>query len=264
MTRSEQAYQLAHEQYAALGVDTEQALKTLAATAVSMHCWQGDDVTGFEKSGSLDGGIAATGNYPGKARTPDELRADLDLAFALIPGAKRINLHALYAETGSQRIDRDALEPAHFANWMAWARDRRLGMDFNPSCFAHPKASSGLTLSHPDADTRAFWIRHCQVARRIGAAMGRAAGSPTVTNVWIPDGSKDTPVDRATPRARLAAARSDVSISAWTTSTPASTASRRGSSGHATRRKHFYRRCSNLRTNCANWRLRAILPAGSR
>jgi L-rhamnose isomerase len=204
MARGGSSYALAREQYAALGVDTEQALRKLARVAVSLHCWQGDDVGGFEKSGSLDGGLAATGNYPGKARTPEELRSDLDQALALIPGRKRINLHAIYAETNGKRVDRDDLEPAHFANWIAWAKRQKLGMDFNPSCFAHPKAASGLTLSHPDKAVRNFWIRHCRAARRIGAAMGKATGTPAVTNVWIPDGSKDTPFDRQGPRERLA------------------------------------------------------------
>ena len=206
----EQAYALAREQYAALGVDAEQALQKLAKVPVSLHCWQGDDVGGFEKSGSLDGGLAATGNYPGKARNPQELRGDLDQALSLIPGRKRINLHAIYAETGGKKVDRDALEPAHFANWIAWAKAQQLGMDFNPSCFAHPKAASGLTLSHPDAAIRAFWIRHCQASRRIGAAMGQAVGAPAITNIWIPDGSKDTPVDRQGPRSRLMAALDEV------------------------------------------------------
>ena len=210
MDPHEQAYRLATEQYAAGGVDAEQALRTLATTPISLHCWQGDDVAGFEKSGSLDGGIAATGNFPGKARTPEELRADLGQALALIPGSKRINIHALYAETGGKRVDRDALEPAHFANWIAWAREQRLGMDFNPSCFSHPQAADGLTLSHPDPAIRAFWVRHCQVSRRIAADMGRAVGSPAVTNVWIPDGSKDTPVDRLGPRERLVVALDEV------------------------------------------------------
>ncbi|MFZ4394249.1 MAG: L-rhamnose isomerase [Kiritimatiellia bacterium] len=210
MKHHEQAYGLAREQYAALGVDTEQALLKLGAVPLSLHCWQGDDVCGFEKSGSLDGGIAATGNYPGKARTPQELRADFEQALAVIPGRKRINLHALYAETGGKRVERDALLPAHFANWIAWAKEHQLGMDFNPSCFAHPQAASGLTLSHPDATVRAFWVRHCQAARRIGAAMGQATGTPAVTNVWIPDGSKDTPFDRHAPRLRLLAALDEV------------------------------------------------------
>jgi len=204
MTTQPSAYTLARAQYAALGIDTEAALNILAGIPVSLHCWQGDDVGGFERSASLDGGIAATGHYPGKARTPEELRADLDLVLKLVPGASRINLHAMYAETRGQRIDRDGLEPEHFANWIAWAQARHIGMDFNPSFFAHPRAASGLTLSHPDAATRAFWVRHGQACRRIGAAMGRAVGSPAITNVWIPDGSKDTPFDRQGPRERLA------------------------------------------------------------
>jgi L-rhamnose isomerase len=210
MDARESAFRLATDQYAALGVNVEQALQTLASTPISLHCWQGDDVAGFESSGALDGGIAATGNYPGKARTADELRADIRQALALIPGRKRLNLHALYAETGGRRVDRDALEPAHFTAWIAWAREQSLGLDFNPSCFAHPRAADGLTLSHPDPAIRAFWVRHCQASRRIGAAMGRATGSATVTNVWIPDGSKDTPADRQGPRERLVAALDEV------------------------------------------------------
>ena len=206
----EQAYQLARAQYALLGVNTEQALAKLETIPISLHCWQGDDVGGFEKSGRLDGGLAATGNYPGKARTPQELRTDLEQALALIPGRKRINIHAIYAETDGKHVERDALEPAHFANWMAWATEQRLGMDFNPSCFAHPQASSGLTLSHADAAIRAYWVRHCQAARRIAAAMGQASGSPAITNFWIPDGSKDTPFDRKGPRERLIAALDEV------------------------------------------------------
>jgi L-rhamnose isomerase len=204
------AYALAREQYAGLGVDTEEALKTLAEIPVSLHCWQGDDVTGFERAGSLDGGIAATGNYPGKARTADELRADFEQALALSPGRHRLNLHAIYAECGGRRPDRDALEPVHFARWIDWARTRGLGLDFNPTFFSHPLAAAGLSLSHPDAATRGFWIRHGQCCRRIGAAMGRALGTPTVTNVWIPDGSKDTPFDRLGPRERLLAALDEV------------------------------------------------------
>jgi L-rhamnose isomerase len=210
MTATPTAYALAREQYAALGVDTEAALKTMAGLPVSLHCWQGDDVAGFERSGCLDGGIAATGNYPGKARTPEELRADLDLVLKLVPGANRVNLHAIYAETGGKRVDRDALGPEHFDKWIAWAKAHQIGMDFNPSFFAHPLAASGLTLSHPDAKTRAFWVRHGQACRRIGAAMGQALGSPAVTNVWIPDGSKDTPFDRQGPRERLVEALDEV------------------------------------------------------
>ena len=199
------AYQLAQERYAALGVDTGRALQALAKIPISLHCWQGDDVGGFEKLGSaLGGGIAVTGNYSGKARTPDELRADLEKALSLIPGRHRVNLHAMYGEFNGKKVDRDEIEVAHFKNWIAWAKAHGLGLDFNPTCFSHPKAADGFTLSHRDKGIRRFWIEHCRRARDIGAAMGRALGTPCVTNVWIPDGFKDTPADRATPRARLA------------------------------------------------------------
>jgi L-rhamnose isomerase len=201
----EKAYALARARYADLGVDAAVAMKRLSRVAVSLHGWQGDDVGGFERQGTGEpgGGLAVTGNYPGKARTPDELRADLDKALSLLPGRHRLNLHAFYAETGGQRVDRDALGPEHFRSWISWAKDRRMGMDFNPTCFAHPKAADGFTLSHRDPGIRRFWIDHAIACRRIGAAIGRALGTPCVTNVWIPDGSKDTPVDRKGPRERL-------------------------------------------------------------
>jgi L-rhamnose isomerase len=200
----EKAYEAAREQYAAFGMDTERAMEHLAHIPISLHCWQGDDVGGFENTGAaLGGGLAATGNHPGKARTPDELRADLDAALALIPGTHRLNLHAMYAETGGARVDREALEPAHFTAWIDWARNRGMGMDFNPTFFSHPLASQGFTLTHPDASVRAFWIEHGKACRRIAAAMGQALGSPCVSNVWIPDGFKDTPADRLGPRERL-------------------------------------------------------------
>ena len=203
----EQAYRTARERYAALGVDVDVALERLATIAVSLHCWQGDDVVGFENSGeSIGGGLAVTGNYPGRARTPDELRANLEKALALIPGTHRLNLHASYAETGGRRVERDALGPEHFQGWIEWAKSRRMGMDFNPTFFAHPKAADGLTLTHPDTGIRSFWIEHGIACRHIGAAIGRALGTPCITNVWIPDGSKDTPVDRRGPRERLARA----------------------------------------------------------
>jgi L-rhamnose isomerase len=201
----EQAFQLAKERYAALGVDVERAMDRLVAIPVSLHCWQGDDVGGFENTGSeLGGGLAVTGNYPGKARTPDELRADLDKALSLIPGSHRLNLHACYAETGGRRVDRNELEPGHFRGWIDWARSKRMGMDFNPTFFAHPKAADGWTLAHRDEGIRRFWVEHGVACRRIGAAIGKALGMPCVTNVWIPDGSKDTPIDRMGPRERLA------------------------------------------------------------
>jgi L-rhamnose isomerase len=201
---STNAYTLARERYASLGVDTESVLKTLGSIPISLHCWQGDDVGGFEKSGSeLGGGLAVTGNYPGKARSIVELRQDIEKALSLIPGSHRLNLHACYADLEGKKADRDAYTVDHFQSWIDWAKAQKLGMDFNPSCFGHPKASDGLTLSHPDEGLRQFWINHCISSRRIGAEIGKQLGSPCVTNVWIPDGSKDLPADRKTPRLRL-------------------------------------------------------------
>ena len=203
--RMEKSYQLACERYASLGVDVEHALKTLATIPISLHCWQGDDVGGFENvGGALGNGLAVTGNYPGKARSPDELRDDLDQALALIPGNHRVNLHAFYGEFGAKKVDRDAIEPKHFANWISWAENCGLGLDFNPTCFSHPKAADGFTLSHANREIRKFWIEHCIRSREIGAAIGKALGKSCVTNVWIPDGYKDTPADRVGPRDRLA------------------------------------------------------------
>jgi L-rhamnose isomerase len=204
-TAVSQAWQLARERYASAGVDADRALQTLATLPISLHCWQGDDVGGFENfGGTLGGGLVATGNHPGKARTPDELRADLEKAYSLIPGKHRLNLHAFYGEFGGQKVDRDQIAPEHFANWIAWAKANGLGLDFNPTCFSHPKSADGSTLSHRDAGIREFWIEHCRRSREIGAAMGAALGKTCVTNVWIPDGMKDTPADRPGPRARLA------------------------------------------------------------
>lgn len=206
----ETAFALAKQQYAALGVDVEQALTTLATIPVSMHCWQGDDVGGFEAdAGALTGGIQATGNYPGKARDAIELRRDLDLAMSLIPGAKRLNLHAIYLEAEGP-VARDKIEPKHFANWVSWAKERGVGLDFNPSCFSHPLSADGMTLSHPDPEIRRFWIDHCKASRRISASFGQALGTPSVMNIWIPDGMKDLPADRLGPRQRLMAALDEV------------------------------------------------------
>jgi L-rhamnose isomerase len=200
----EQAFSLAQERYADLGVDVSRALKRLAGISISLHCWQGDDVTGFENSGSeLGGGLAVTGNYPGKARNAAELRADLEKTYALIPGRHRLALHASYAETGGKHVDRNEVEPTHFRAWIEWAKTNRLGLDFNPTFFSHPKASSGFTLSHQDAAIRKFWVEHGVACRKIGAAFGKALGTPCVTNLWIPDGYKDTPIDRRAPRERL-------------------------------------------------------------
>lgn len=199
-----QAYALAKERYAQLGVDTDAALARLATIPVSLHCWQGDDVGGFENVDSASGGgIQATGNYPGKARNADELRQDVEKVLSLLPGKHRFNLHAMYAETGGKAVARNAVQPEHFSRWIDWAKGLGLGMDFNPSCFAHPMADTGFTLSSYDKGIREYWIEHCIASRKIGAHMGRELGTPCVTNVWIPDGFKDIPVDRMTPRALL-------------------------------------------------------------
>lgn len=198
-------YSIAQEAYAQYGVDTDVALATLARTPISLHCWQGDDVGGFEKPNAVlsGGGIQATGNYPGKARTIDELRADIEQALALIPGKHRLNLHACYADLHGRKVERNAYAGEHFQGWIDWAKAQGLGLDFNPTCFGHPLADSGFTLSHPDAGIRQFWIEHCAASRRIGAEIGRQLGTVCVTNVWIPDGYKDTPADRKAPRERL-------------------------------------------------------------
>ncbi|MBU1855649.1 MAG: L-rhamnose isomerase, partial [Verrucomicrobia bacterium] len=197
------AYLLAREQYAAYGIDTTRALKQLAAIRLSLHCWQGDDVAGFEPRRGNLGGVLPTGNYPGRARTPEELRTDLAKAVSLIPGRHRVNLHAIYAETKARPADRDELAPRHFADWVAWARTHKLGLDFNGTFFSHPLAESGRTLSHPDRAIRRFWIDHARACRRIGAFMGCQLKTPCVTNIWVPDGSKDTPADRKAPRELL-------------------------------------------------------------
>ena len=200
----ERSYSDAKDRFAELGVDTERALERLRGVSISLHCWQGDDVGGFERRAqALDGGLAVTGNYPGKARSADELRSDLDCALRMIPGSHRVNLHAIYAETGDRRIERTELEPVHFAGWIDWAKEQGLKLDFNPTFFAHPLAASGQTLSHADDSVRRYWIGHGRACRRIGAAMGEALGSACITNVWIPDGSKDMPIDRRGPRERL-------------------------------------------------------------
>ena len=207
----EKSFTLAKERYAAIGVDVEAVLKNLAKVPVSLHCWQGDDVGGFENyGGALTGGIMATGNYPGKARTPEELRADAAKALSLIPGTHRFNLHAFYGEFGGKKVDRNEIKPEHFKNWIDWAKSLGIGLDFNPTCFSHPKSADGFTLSSADKGIRQFWIEHCQASREVGAAMGKALGTPTVTNVWIPDGMKDTPADRRGPRERLAKALDEV------------------------------------------------------
>jgi L-rhamnose isomerase len=197
-------YESAKEQYSELAVDTDKATEQLSKIAISLHCWQADDVGGFESSDGLaGGGIMATGSYPGKARTADELQMDLDKALSLIPGRHRLNLHAIYAETGGKHVDRNKLEPKHFSAWIDWAKAKGLGLDFNGTFFSHPKVDSGFTLASTDEGIRRFWIEHGIACRRIGEQMGRQLGKPCVTNVWIPDGYKDIPVDRKGPRGRL-------------------------------------------------------------
>ena len=200
----ESAYHAAKHRYAEAGVDTDAALDRLAGVPISLHCWQGDDVEGFEQFGTgLGGGLAATGNYPGKARTPDDLRADAALALSLIPGRHRFNLHASYGEFSGRKVERNEIGPQHFAGWIDWAKDLGIGLDFNPTYFSHPKAADNFTLSHPDRAIRGFWIEHGIACRRIGAAMGKTLGKACITNLWIPDGMKDTPIDRVGPRERL-------------------------------------------------------------
>jgi L-rhamnose isomerase len=201
----ERAFTLASERYAEHGVNVASALKTLASISISLHCWQGDDVGGFETTReALGGGIAVTGNYSGKARSLEELRGDLDKVLSLLPGRHRLNLHASYGEFGGNSVDRDQIEPKHFQGWIDWAKKRRIGIDFNPTYFSHPKASGGFTLAHANKKIRRFWIDHGIRCREIGAEIGKQLGTPCVTNFWIPDGYKDTPADRKAPRERLA------------------------------------------------------------
>lgn len=200
------AYRLAQQTYATYGVDTEAAIRQARSIPISLHCWQADDVRGLEtpKDGVDSGGIMSTGGYPGRARNGDEMRADLDLVLKLLPGKQRLNLHAFYAETGAKSVDRDRLEPEHFARWLGWAKARRIGLDFNPTYFAHPLAASGYTLSHADRGIRKFWINHGKACRHIAESFAKNLGTPCVHNHWVPDGAKDSPADRWAPRARLA------------------------------------------------------------
>lgn len=197
-------FEEAKQRYAKIGVDVDRALDILSNKPISIHCWQGDDVGGFEnKDAALSGGIQATGNYPGKARTPEELMADFDKAASLIPGKKRINLHAIYAVFDGEKADRDKLQPKHFARWVEYAKSRGYGIDFNPTFFSHPLAADGLTLTHPDEKIRKFWIDHGIACRRIAAYIAKELGGPVLNNVWIPDGYKNIPSDRLGPRLRL-------------------------------------------------------------
>jgi L-rhamnose isomerase len=199
----ESAYELAKERYAALGVNVDDAMEILKTVAISLHCWQGDDVSGFEDPDrALSGGIMATGNYPGKARTVPELRSDLDKAYSLIPGNHRLNLHASYLDS-EDKIARNEIQPEHFASWVDWAKENNHGIDFNPTLFSHPLADDGFTLAHADKGIRDFWIEHCIASREVGAYIGKELNSPVINNIWIPDGYKDMPADRLSPRVRL-------------------------------------------------------------
>ncbi len=204
------AYEAAKARYKSFGVDTDKVIAALKEVPVSIHCWQGDDVTGLESGGSLTGGIMATGNYPGKARTGDELRADIDKAFSLIPGKKRLNLHAMYAEFSGERVDRDKIGVEHFEKWITWAKQNDCGLDFNPSLFSHPMFKNDMTITHPDAQVRKFWIDHCKRTREIANAFGKELGTPSVNNIWIADGMKDVPADRMSYRKRLADSLDDI------------------------------------------------------
>ena len=199
----ESAYEIARERFAAIGVDCEAAIHAVDEIPISIQCWQGDDVKGFENpEGELTGGIRASGNYPGRARTPGELRSDLEVAFAQIPGRKRLSLHAIYLES-AKPVERDAIGPEHFAGWVRWAKAQGIGLDFNPTLFSHPLSAQNLTLTHPDAAIRNFWIQHCIRSREISEYFSLELSSPCVMNIWIPDGDKDLPVDRFGPRRRL-------------------------------------------------------------
>jgi len=201
----EKSYQLAKEQYSALGVDTDQVLSEMDKINISLHCWQTDDVGGFEKAGAVlgGGGIQATGNFPGKAKTIEQMRADLDKVMSLLPGKQRLNLHAIYGEFGGKPVDRDQIEAKHYQGWINWAKKRGIGLDFNCTCFSHPLADDGFTLASKNEKIRKFWVEHTKRCRAISAEMGKQLGTPTVHNIWIPDGSKDTPVDRNTLRKQL-------------------------------------------------------------
>ena len=205
-----EGYKYAKAKYANIGVDTDAVLERLKNIKISMQCWQGDDVLGFLFKGiSLSGGIQTTGNYPGKATTPEELRADIDKAFYMIPGKHKLSLHAIYADT-DENVDLDELEPKHFEKWVKWAKENGYGLDFNPTCFSHPMADSGFTISSADENVRNFWIRHCKASRKIAEYFGKELGQTCCTNFWFPDGYKDTPVDREAPRRRMMTALDEV------------------------------------------------------
>ena len=195
-------YELAKKEYAKIGVDTDKAIETLSSIRISMHCWQGDDVRGFLSKDELSGGIQTTGNYLGRARNVSELREDIKEVLSLLPGKFKLNLHAIYLDT-DEKVDLDKIEPKHYASWVNFAKENDLGLDFNPTCFSHPLASSNFTLSSSDEHIRSFWVEHCKRSRKIGEYFGKELGIPCVTNIWIPDGMKDIPYDRVSPRKRL-------------------------------------------------------------
>ncbi|MBR6534454.1 MAG: L-rhamnose isomerase [Clostridia bacterium] len=199
-----QAYEIAKEAYAKLGIDTDKVIKETAEIPVSIHCWQGDDVRGFENpDGDLTGGIQTTGNYPGRARSIDELKADIEKIFTLIPGTKRLNLHAIYLDNLGGKVERNKIEPKHFDTWIDFAKKNKIALDFNPTCFSHPNMKDGLTLSSPDDSVREYWVEHCIASRKIAEYFGKELGTMCYTNFWVPDGYKDIPVDRYAARARL-------------------------------------------------------------
>jgi len=202
-------YEAAKVIYEGLGIHVAGAMEKLAQVKISLHCWQGDDVHGFLRNEALSGGISVTGNYPGAARTPQELRQDLVKALSLIPGKHKVNLHAIYADT-DEKVDLDQLEPKHFKPWVEWAKEQGLGLDFNPTCFSHPNFQDGFTISHPQTEIRNFWIRHCKISRRIAEYFGKELKQTCVTNFWFPDGFKDLPIDRMAPRKRMKEALDEV------------------------------------------------------
>lgn len=210
MSNVSKAYEIAKEVYAGIGVDTDQALEKLKSIKISLNCWQGDDLNGFLfQEQSQNGGIQATGNYPGKARNCAELRQDVEKALSMIPGNHKLSLHATYTDT-EEKVDLDTLEPRHFDSWIQWAKEKGVGLDFNATCFSHPMADTGFTISSADPAIRAFWIEHCKISRKIAEHMGKELNERCVTNFWFPDGYKDIPVDRVGPRMRMKTALDEV------------------------------------------------------
>lgn len=198
------AYEDAREEYAKVGIDTDAALEKLDKINISLHCWQTDDVAGFENpDAALGGGLQTTGNYPGKARTIDQLKSDIEKVMSLLPGKQRLSLHAIYGDFKGKKVDRDQIDVEHFQGWIDWAKKLGIGLDFNPTCFSHPLAEDGYTISSKNEKTRKFWVEHIKRCRKIGAEMGKQLGTPCVNNIWVPDGSKDVPVDRITYRKLL-------------------------------------------------------------